>query len=162
MKKAILILSLLCLISSFESVFAQITYKNTVGLRLNEGLGITVRHLIENDQTVEGIFYYRWHGFTMTGLYQLNYPVSQTPELNFYLGAGAHLGIWNGNYAPAWAENNQSAYLIVGIDGQAGIEYTFKSIPLNLSLDWKPAFNIIDVNHFWADDVALSIRYKID
>ena len=140
---------------------AQSPYKTVAGLRLNEGIGFTVRHTINDDQSVEGILYYRWHGINITGLYQLNYPVTKESPFRFYLGAGAHLGIWNGYYFAPSDNYKGDVYLIAGVDGQAGVEYTFKKIPLNLSLDWKPAFNFIEVTHFWVDDVALSVRYKI-
>jgi hypothetical protein len=48
---------------------------------------------------------------------------------------------------------------VIGVDGQIGLEYVFEEIPLNLSIDWKPAFNIIGITNFWAGDAALSVRY---
>jgi hypothetical protein len=39
------------------------------------------------------------------------------------------------------------------------LEYNFKEIPFNLSLDWKPALNLVGSSGFWGDGGAISIRY---
>jgi hypothetical protein len=49
--------------------------------------------------------------------------------------------------------------MIIGIDGILGLEYNFVEVPINLSIDWKPSFNIVNNHDFWADGGALSIRY---
>jgi hypothetical protein len=159
--KKIIFISLAILCSSF-SVFAQKDYQTAIGLRLNGGAGLTVRHNLDDKHSIEGILYTRWHGVNLTGLYQLNYPVfTEEPGFRFYMGGGGHIGIWDRHYSPWWDEDSKGSHLVIGLDGQLGLEYTFKDIPLNLSIDWKPAFNIIGVTNFWGDDVALSVRYTI-
>ena len=75
------------------------------------------------------------------------------------MGAGAHVGFWNGKYNPWW--DNERNYGVFGIDGQIGLEYTINEIPLNLAIDWKPAINIIGYSGFWGDEIGLSVRYTI-
>ena len=141
---------------------AQQTYETAIGLRLNGGAGISVRHFIAEDQSIEGILYTRWGGLNITGLYQLNYPVFPEPGFKFYMGAGGHIGFWDRHRNPWWDHNKyDDNVLVIGIDGQLGLEYTFDKIPLNLSIDWKPALNLIGVSNFWAGDAALSVRYTI-
>jgi hypothetical protein len=77
--------------------------------------------------------------------------------LNFYYGIGGHIGFWDGRYY--WNYNNDRNYTVIGIDGILGLEYNFKEIPFNLSIDWKPAFNLNDSSGFWGDGGAISIRY---
>lgn len=144
-----------------EIAKGQAPYNTALGLRLNQGIGITARHTINDDQSVEGILYYRRHGVNATGLFQINYPVLKESSIRFYTGAGAHIGVWNGYYYTESVKHKSDVYLVAGVDGQAGVEYTFTKIPLNFSIDWKPSFNFIEVTHFWADDVALSVRWKI-
>jgi hypothetical protein len=48
---------------------------------------------------------------------------------------------------------------VVGIDGIIGMEYNIEEIPFNISLDWKPGFNILGHTGFWGDELALSVRY---
>jgi len=34
-----------------------------------------------------------------------------------------------------------------------------REVPFNISIDWKPAYNLWGYSGFWADGGALSIRY---
>ncbi len=146
----------------FNEVSAQKEYNTAIGLRLNGGAGLTVKHFMDEKTSLEGLLYTRWHGINICGLYQLNFKViPQEPGFNFYMGAGAHIGVWDRRYGPWWDKDERGSEVVIGIDGQLGLEYTFQEIPLNLSLDWKPAFNIIGHTNFWADDFALSVRYAI-
>jgi len=132
-------------------------YNTGIGLRAGFSNGLTVRHFIGSNTALEGILTSRWRGFEITGLYELQYVAFNTERLNWYFGGGAHVGFWNGDYA-YWGDNGNT-YTVVGIDGILGLEYNFREVPLNLSLDWKPAFNIIGYSGFWGDGGALSIRY---
>jgi hypothetical protein len=139
---------------------AQNNYKTALGLRAVPGAGFTVKHNLNSKASIEGILGTRWRGVHLTGLYQVNYPVFTEPGFRFYMGAGAHIGFWNGRYNPWWDEKDES-HAVFGIDGQIGLEYTFNEIPLNLSVDWKPAINLVGSSNFWGDEFGLSIRYAI-
>ena len=78
-------------------------------------------------------------------------------RLNWYFGFGGHIGFWDGHDVK-WAKDNRS-YTVIGIDGILGMEYNFNEIPINLSIDWKPVFNIIGHSGFWGDSGGISIRY---
>lgn len=159
MKKHLLATLLFLIIS--DLAHAQANYRTAVGLRLNGGAGISVRHFINKEANLEGILYTRWGGVNLTGLYAFNIPVGEEPGFNFYMGGGGHIGIWNRDNNPWWDEQRRynDSRLVIGVDGQIGLEYTFGNLPLNLSLDWKPALNLIGVSNFWASDMALSVRY---
>lgn len=137
---------------------AQNSYNTAVGLRLNGGVGITVKHMLNEIGALEGILYTRWRGVNITGLYAVHYPVFNEPGFRFYMGAGAHIGFWDGHRHPWW-DDDRDHHTVFGIDGQIGLEYTFAEIPLNLSLDWKPAINLVGHTGFWGSDAGLSIRY---
>lgn len=74
------------------------------------------------------------------------YDFSLLDSNNFciYLGPSASLAFWDG--------------LLVGIGAQIGVEYAIPSIPLNLSLDWKPTYFIAET--FIPYSAALGIRYR--
>lgn len=152
---------ILLIFSNSQDMLAQHTYKTALGLRLNGGAGISVRHFIKENQSIEGILYTRWRGLNITGLYTVNYPVFEEPGFNFFIGGGGHIGFWDRDHNPWWDEDKRyhDTRMVLGIDGQIGLEYTFKEIPLNLAIDWKPAFNIIGITNFWVGDAALSVRY---
>jgi hypothetical protein len=99
----------------------------------------------------------RWHGFNITGLYEIhNYPFA-VEGLSWYYGFGGHLGFWDGYRSSRFDEDK--TYTVIGIDGILGLEYSFVEVPICLSLDWKPALNVIGHSGFWGDGGAFSIRY---
>ena len=147
---------LMGLIFYFLTVQAQ-DYQTGIGLRAGFQQGLSVKNFVGDRSAFEGILSTRWRGFQVTGLFELHRTFPDVDRLNWYYGFGAHVGFWNGEY-PSWGEPGTS-YTIVGIDGILGMEYTFEEVPVNLSLDWKPAFNIIGYQGFWGDAGAFSVRY---
>lgn len=153
MKK--IVFTLMCILLAGTMAIAQ-DYNTGIGIRGGLSNGLTVKHFIGPEAAVEGILSSRWHGINITGLYEIHARAFDTPRLNWYYGAGGHLGFWEGRRTP-WFENG--SYTVVGIDGIIGIEYNIEPIPFNISLDWKPSFNIIGHTGFWGDEVAFSLRY---
>jgi len=132
-------------------------YNTGIGLRGGLSNGLTIKHFLGEKTAIEGILSSRWKGFNITGLYEIHKQAFDTERLNWYYGVGGHVGFWNGNDVD-WVNDNDD-YTVIGIDGILGLEYNFKEIPINLSVDWKPAMNIIGYSGFWGDGGALSIRY---
>lgn len=159
MKKTAFITALLITLSIAS---AQAQYKLGVGLRLNYGYGISVKYNMNRSKSFEGIVYSRWRGVNFTGLYEIHKPAFQAQNWRWYYGVGGHLGYWKdgGRYGNPWFENNNSN-TVIGADGIVGLEYTFKQAPLNLSVDWKPAFNIVGYTGLWLDDIAVTARLAI-
>ena len=153
MKRLIFIL-LIALICVFGSKAQD--YNTGIGLRGGLASGLTVKHFLGENSAVEGIFDSRWHGISLTGLYEIHNQAFNTARLNWYYGAGGHIGFWDGKYNTSF---NTGTNTIIGIDGILGLEYNFREIPINLSVDWKPAFNLVGNTNFWGDGGALSIRY---
>lgn len=155
MKKIILIVAI---IVSSIALNAQ-SYKTGIGLRGGLSNGLTVKHFLSESNAIEGILSTRWKGFNITGLYEFEYSLPEE-GLDWYWGVGGHVGFWDGRYGNPWFKDTRT-YTVIGVDGIIGIEYTFASIPLNLSLDYKPAFNLVGYSGFWGDEFALSVRYTI-
>ncbi len=132
-------------------------YNTGIGLRAGFANGLTIKHFISSKTALEGILSSRWRGFEITGLYEIHNRFLDTDRLNWYVGFGGHVGFWNGDDAN-WGTPGTS-YTVIGIDGILGMEYNFREVPINIGLDWKPAFNIIGYSGFWGDGGALSIRY---
>jgi len=145
------------------SVNAQ-DYYTAVGIRAGVSTGFTVKYFVSKVDAVEGIVAFRWGGFIVTGLYEYVNKL-EVPRLNWYYGFGAHIGHWDGNKAEDWGwwdPTDDKGATIIGADGIIGIEYTLEKIPLNFSLDWRPAFNFIGYAGMWGDQVAISIRFIIN
>ncbi|MDQ1296118.1 MAG: hypothetical protein QG611_96 [Bacteroidota bacterium] len=149
MKKIVITLVLVIFVLSFAN--AQ-DYKTAVGLRGGWGYGLTIKHFLGEKSAVEGLLSGRWAGFDVTGLYEIHNPAFDVDRLKWFYGGGAHLGLYGSSYVGGTG-------VIIGVDGILGLDYSFSEFPINLSVDWKPAFNIVGYSHFYPDGGAFSIRY---
>ena len=68
-------------------------------------------------------------------------------SFNWYLGVG-----------PSVALANDEFYLSVPFE--AGLEYQFNTIPLSLSVDYRPALALIPNTDFWSGGFGLNVRYR--
>lgn len=132
-------------------------YNTGIGFRGGITNGLTVKHFISSNTAIEGLLSTRWQGFIVTGLYEIHAPAFDVPRLNWYYGVGGHIGFWSDVPDHPWFD--RGSYTVVGLDGIIGMEYNIEPIPFNLSLDWKPAFNIIGYTGFRGEEFALSVRY---
>jgi len=143
----------------FTSELKAQSYSTGIGLRSGVSNGLTVKHFIRENVALEGILHTRWQGLVITGLYEVHRDISEVRGLRWFYGGGAHIGSWNGNRSPPWARQDFRGATVIGIDGIIGLDYIFTDAPINLSLDYKPAFNLTNDAGFWGDEVALSIRF---
>lgn len=141
---------------ALSTVKAQ-DYNTAIGIRLGLSNGISAKHFISSENAIEGILNTRWGGFYVVGLYEWQKPINDVPRLYWYYGAGGHVGVWSSSASP-WF-NESGSYTVLGIDGILGLEYVFKEAPINISLDWKPGFNVLGNTGFWGDELALSGRF---
>lgn len=155
MKRIVLVFTLIISLTALS--YAQ-DYQTAIGLRGGLSNGITAKKFLSEKSAVEGILSTRWSGFNITGLYELhNDNAFDVERLNWYYGFGGHIGFWNGTYT-TWGTYGES-YTVIGVDGIIGLEYNFEEIPINISIDWKPALNLVGYTGFWADGGAASVRY---
>jgi hypothetical protein len=129
-------------------------YKTGIGLRAGFSNGLTIKHFVSEKAAFEGLVSTRWQGFDITGLYEIHNQAFDVEHLNWYYGGGAHIGSYDRRNVP-WGTSGA----VIGIDGILGIEYSFSEAPINIGIDWKPAFNLVGNSQFWGDGGALSIRY---
>jgi hypothetical protein len=135
MKKMILIVSL-CFFS--YSIFAQAQYKQAIGIKLPGGFSATYKNFITPKNAIELQATFWSKGVRFAGLYEFNFEIEGAQGLNWYVGPGVHLGVWNTENKKAY---NASADL--GIDGIIGLDYKFKNAPINISIDWQPSISVL-------------------
>jgi hypothetical protein len=104
-------------------------YKTAIGAKIWDGAGLTLKTFINEKGALEFIGYFNRYGTRITGLYEIHGNLSSEGALKWYVGPGAHVGLYKGITA-------------VGIDGVVGIDYKFSNMPLNLALDWQPSFEL--------------------
>ena len=125
MKKIILIAALV-----FGFAAAASAQPKAIGLRIGGGAELSYQHnvganFIEADLGLES---FKNLGVAAT----YNFSIAEFGDgFKFYAGPGIGLG---------FAES-----LMVGVAGQAGIEYNFASAPVNISVDVRPYFDFMGV-----------------
>jgi hypothetical protein len=131
-------------------------YKTGLGLRFGDGAGFTVKHFVNDRGAFEGFLFSKWHGFNITGLYEIHDQAFDVDNLKWFYGFGAHIGFYDGDYVK-WGESGYG-YNVFGVDGILGLEYSFTEAPINLGLDLKPALNLVGYTGLWME-FGLSARY---
>jgi hypothetical protein len=140
-------------------------YKTGIGLRGGYMYGLTAKHFINSTSAVEGILSPRWGGVLLTGLYEMHATAFQIQQLQYYGGIGGHIGVWNNHRHRHWDRHpwfrDDNNHTVVGVDLVLGLEYSFREIPFNVGVDWKPGLNLIGHQGLWFNDVAFSLRFLI-
>lgn len=143
MKKLLVLAAVIFM--AVSSVSAQ-NYNWAIGARLGTTMsGVSVKHNLNGANAIEGVLSIPYNdGFNVLGLYERHIPII-SEGFNFYYGAGAHLGAYRHDF-------------VLGIDAVVGMEYKFSKVPLALSLDYKPAFNIFENTGFRMLDFGFGIK----
>lgn len=146
----------------FFLFFANITnaqlYKSALGIRLGYTNGITYKTFIKPKAAFEGIATFRNRGFGITGLYEVHGRAFNSRDFNWLIGGGGHIYGWNRGYYNRKYVDNERNY-VIGLDGILGLEAKLRTVPLAISVDWKPTVDFINYSGYTGDEVALSLRY---
>lgn len=96
--------------------------------------------------------YGEWSLLGFTGIYQWDWNI--TNRLNWYVGPGAAVNVYSGNY------KNDDSGVGLSVGGQIGIEFNFNEMgaPILVGLDVRPMWGFLN-NGGGGGDGALSIRY---
>jgi hypothetical protein len=164
MKKWFLAAALLviCACSALHAQRAPYTFG--IGARAGLYLGLTGKYNFDGHSAIEVIGETRRKGVLVTGLYEYHFTLDGIDDaLRLYLGAGGHVAYLSSAYintipgAPVRRDG-----LALGLDAIVGLEYTFPAIPINISIDYKPAFHYWDRLRVATDNVGLAIRYVFE
>ena len=143
---AALILSLFISINNLQ---AQ-DYKTAVGIRISSqdaavNNSISLKQFLSNDIAIEGLLSF---GDPVTlGILILKHKPLGIGGINWFYGGGAYFGF--------------SGVRKTGLQGDIGLDYKASTLPLNLSIDWKPEINLKDDFSFEPAAVALSARFVL-
>jgi hypothetical protein len=157
MKKILLAITVLFTVVTIQAqqMNTGSDYKTALGVKVYPG-AISVKHFL-NANAVEALGYVTSDGFRLTGLYEIHNPLGNVEGLKWYVGGGAHIGVWSDSWKTRYPTRPDG--LSLGVDGVIGLDYKITGAPLNLSFDWQPSFNIIGYNYFEGGWGGLGIRY---
>ena len=135
-------------------------YKTAVGIRLSNNApivsnAITLKHFLNDKTATEGFFSFS-DPFSFGALLEIHKPLS-TPGLRWFYGGGAYLGFGK-EYDVNKQRDVNTTYF--GGQGVVGLDYKFASVPINISLDWKPELNLISDINFEPAAIGFSARFS--
>lgn len=138
-------------------------YGTSVGLRLGSPTSLSLKHFISESNALEayvGFRSYSWgsNWVGINGAYLRHQELDEITEgLTWYVGGG--LGVYFWNYDDFFFDNYSTT--TIGLQGYAGVEYTFDSVPLAISIDWIPTFFVgtTYLSSFGARYGSLGVRY---
>lgn len=148
-KKQILLSLLLTTIICSSTLFAQ-DYKFALGIRLSSASptisnSVSGKYFINQHDAFEGLVSFG-NRFGIGVLYEKYKPLAIESGFQWFYGFGGYVGFQGGD-----------TYL--GPTGIVGVDYKFKDVPINLSLDWKPELDLIPKVNLVPDAFGLTARY---
>lgn len=138
-----------------------------IGIRVG-GLssGVSGKYFFKDQVAVEGIVGTNFgrRGFHLTGLYEIHAETLGVPGLQWFYGAGAHIGAYKGRYYhdrryKKYDDSFNKTLITVGIDGIVGLDYQITEIPVSVGIDFKPFLDVNQDGLFLLPDGALTVRY---
>ena len=163
MKKSTLILCLFLVLGLANQLSAQ-SYKSAIGARLGYPVSLSYKQFISNQGAIEliagyrGYAFYRW--FNVGALYEHHMgEIKGLDGLNWYIGGGGSAYFFSFDDAFIGDGGTSTSFALLGV---IGLDYKFKNYPINLSLDWMPAFFLNGFgNGFDGGYGGLSVRYTL-
>lgn len=143
-------------------------FERSVGVRLGHSTGIYYDVQKEDLSTLRFMVTFRENGDQFLAMkYYHNYKIEKLPEnFSIYYGYGFHLGYikWN-----QYIQSDEHGYYweelpapVLGLDGLVGVSYDFRRLPLSITCDLKPYFDLWGKNIFKAVpfDIAIGVNYN--
>lgn len=127
---------------------------NTIGIRAGWGAEVSYQRYVAPYNRVEATAGFNRYGFSVEGIYQWMSDINsaESGEIKWYQGVGLGMG--------DWSSSKFDKGFSIGLLGQVGIEYAFSSVPLLLSIDYRPGIYFAPETHFDWTGFALGIRYR--
>lgn len=153
MKKIVVCTLLLSLQFWATKGFAQNTTPEVIG---NNRLGIRISSsdaVVNHSLTYKRFF---TSTFALEGLLSFTDPgaIGLLFEKHTFFGPSGLSWFWGAGAYGAFSSSRR-----FGAQGAVGLDYVLPSLPLNLSVDWKPELNFTKVFSFEPAAVGVSVRY---
>jgi hypothetical protein len=130
-------------------------YSQAIGIKFPGGLSLTYKKFVTDTHNIEAQLTSWNKGFRVAGLYEFNfYSFNDVEGLAWFVGPGAHIGFWKSQDAKDYGSKTD-----LGVDGIIGLDYKFKDIPINVSIDWQPTVTLVGTAGFTPAYGGLAVRY---
>ena len=137
-------------------------YNTMIGVTGGTNVGGTVKQFFTAQGAADLLVYNRWKGWVGALLYEHHMDIREFEGLEWYVGGGAHYGVWKAQKGiPPWVYKSTQDYKVYGLDAIVGLEYNINRSNFYFGVYWKPAINFQDYAGFWSDDAAFTLRYSL-
>ncbi len=152
----------------FLAYGANAQYNTGIGIRFGDpgrGLSLIQYFSPRNRGAANFLFTNQFSGYCFTGLYEVHSKNHnehiEVANVGFYAGAGGHVGRYGEKgYFTKSNLTSDKIFFVEGLDLIAGVEWRLPHVPLLLSADIKPFFDIsISKGQPLYIDYAVSLRY---
>ena len=123
-----------------------------IGIRAGYGGELSYQHSLGSNFAEFDLGFLAGNGLYATGIY--DFVLGSAGICNFYAGPGVQLGAYSYKDVDGTVMKFNAAVV-----GQIGVEFEIPSIPLNISLDWRPAYYFVHGGFGW-NGFALGLRYR--
>lgn len=135
------------------------SYNTAIGVRGLGTSGLTIKHFTGANKALEGIIGFYPNAFSATLLVERYAPAFDEPGLSWYYGIGGHIATQSDVIRNDGLYRRETSEVGFGVDGIFGIEYKIREVPIAMSLDFKPFFEVAtDGDAFIALDPGLGIK----
>jgi hypothetical protein len=136
MRKFLLLLIIIC---STTIINAQRTYHRAIGIKAPGGFSVTYKQFLTDNNNAEAQLTLWNKGIRTSALYEFNfYSFKSVEGLSWFVGPGVHIG-----FSEEINGQDSDSKVDLGVDGIIGLDYKFKGIPINASLDWQPSVTLV-------------------
>ena len=136
--------------------------EHAFGVRMGSGLGVTFQYFHTDEHVFEAFVLSQNRGYNFTALYQWHQQIYDLKGVKWYVGLGAHANAFPGHVViPDHYVTQGRSPLVPGFDGMLGLEYFFRYLPLQVTVDWKPEYNFVMGRRWYYFNSAISIRYRL-
>jgi hypothetical protein len=161
MKKLFTLLTCFALFASTSTKVNAQNYKTGLGLGIDFGdgptlVGPSLRHHFSSNTALQAELLFGGNTTVIQGFLQYNAPVRGAAGLDWYLGGGPKIQIFDKN--KYFLNDNYTAVYLVPM---IGLDYKLSGAPLAIGLDWRPSIAIGDNRGFGteAGRFGLAFRY---
>ena len=149
MKKVIAIL-----VAVFAFVAVASAQPRALGIRAGYGGELSYQHSAGANFMELDLGFLAGNGLYATGIY--DFILGNAGICNFYAGPGVQLGAYSYKDSSSGATSMKFNAAVVG---QIGVEFEIPSIPMNIYIEWSPAYYFVHGGFGW-NGFALGLRYR--
>jgi hypothetical protein len=160
MKPKKLILTVFIGILLFSGNLTAQGYQTGLGIRFG-GLtsGLTVKSFLSKTSAIEGILSVGHKNFIVTGLYEMHSQIDHSSLFKVFYGIGGHVGFFQDGGTYYYHDTRlYTGSTVAGVDGIIGLDYKFRTTPINISMDFKPFVDFFNGGIVYFDG-GISVRY---